>query len=122
MRTKETTMKLVLKDYGVSNWYPYDPEDKDNNVELKVRPYPASREKLGLQEEGTLILSGSTRLDKFIYCLLDWKNVTDEDDKPIKCNIKNKETIFNYNIDNFVARVDDILLKISEATKESEKN
>lgn len=119
---RQFIMKLNLTNYGESNWYPYDPDDKDNDVELQIREYPAQRRKVGIQDEGTLILSGSSQLDEFTYCLQSWKNVVDENDKPIKCSHEVKQQIFNYGIDNFVARVTEVLLELREAKAEAVKN
>jgi len=53
---------------------------------------------------------------------MDWKNVLDENGKEIKCDYPTKEKIFNYKIENFTVRVDEILLEIAKVKEDSVKN
>ena len=38
-------------------------------------------------------------LQQFVYCLVDWKGLIGEDDKPFECNDENKAYIYDYYAD-----------------------
>lgn len=80
--------------------------EKDKEVQILVRPFPASQ---------TMIMAdmskeerGSINWKIFDYCVLDWKGFVDENDKPLKCTKENKQMIFDYDREFIVFAVNEI--------------
>jgi hypothetical protein len=89
-------MKLKNKKYfEQTRWVKMD------DVEFEIRPFPFSQHKK--------IEVMSMLKEQFMYCLVGWKNILDEKDKPVLCNEDNKLQVFDFypEIRNFI---------ISEAT------
>ena len=98
---------MRIKTKVKSDWY----EFKD--IKLFVRPFPFSA--FDIQNiDGALF-------KQFEYCVTDWKGLTDEDDKALKCDSANKKLVYDYvaEIRDFVF---DILNKSSEMLDKQEKN
>lgn len=75
-----------------SIWYKF--EDK---VEFQIRPFKFSEFKLDNISTGVR--------DQFVYCVTDWKGLTEEDNKTaFKCTTENKEFLYDYyeNVREFV--------------------
>lgn len=69
----------------------------EGKVEFQIRPFKFSKFKLDDVSAGLK--------EKFIYCLTDWKGLTEEDDKTLfKCTTENKELLYDYydNVREFV--------------------
>lgn len=76
---------IVRKKDIEAKWYKYE-----GKVEFLIRPFKNSEydveKNLGKQQ--------------FMFCLVDWKGITEEDKKTIfKCNKENKELFFDYYVD-----------------------
>ena len=66
---------------------------EDKGLSFKLRPFPASHN----------VIMSVGEFDKieifwriFDYCVLDWKGINGEDDKPLECNSENKRFLFDY--------------------------
>lgn len=60
-------------------------------IELLIRIFKISE--LDFEEKS----SAKTLLSNYLYCLVDWKGLTDEDGKTeFKCTDENKEYLYNY--------------------------
>jgi len=69
-------------------------------ISVKLRPYPIS-----LLTEDT---DPRIAFDMYLYCLMDWKDVKDEDDKDIPYNDKNKRYLYNHYL-AFAKEVNDVI-------------
>ena len=69
---------------------------KMEDLEFSIRPFPFSQHKK--------IEVMSMLQEQFMYCLVDWKNILDDKDKPVPCNFETKTQIFDFypDIRNFV--------------------
>lgn len=76
-------MKLNTKANNVE-WFEYNKATK-----FRIQPFPFSH--LKSVDDAVAGLK-----DQFIYCLLDWEGVTDENDKTLKCDDVNKLFLFDY--------------------------
>lgn len=72
-------------------------EKFNGKVEFLIRMFPFS-ELNGLEKIGKLLS------EQFCYCIVDWKGLTDEDDKPLICDDENKLFLYDYyeDVRNFV--------------------
>lgn len=74
----------ISKKIKDSVWCKYE-----GNVEFLIRPFKFSQFKLEDVSKGLH--------EKFMYCLVDWKGLTEEDGKTkLKCNQEHKELIYDY--------------------------
>ena len=73
-----------------SKWFTY--KAKGVNVEVHLRPFPFSNIKLSTEESGAMEHLWS----QFDYCVIDWKGIDGEDDKPLECTEENKLLVFDY--------------------------
>lgn len=74
----------ISKKIKEGKWYKFE-----GKVEFQIRPFKFSEFKLDDVAQG---LKG-----KFMYCVEDWKGLTDDDEKtPLKCIDENKEFIYDY--------------------------
>jgi hypothetical protein len=76
-------MKINRK-ISVEKW-----EKFSGKVEFLIRRFPFS-ELSGLEKVGKLLS------EQFCYCIVDWKGLVDEDDKPLICNDENKLFLYDY--------------------------
>ena len=61
---------------------------KFEDIELLIRPFPFSE--LDIQNiDGALF-------QQFEYCVTEWKGLTDDEDKELKCNTANKKLVYDY--------------------------
>ena len=61
----------------------------EGKVEFLIKPFKFSKFKMEDVSKGLK--------EKFIYCIADWKGITEEDDKTeFKCTVANKEHIYDY--------------------------
>jgi len=69
----------------------------EGKVEFLLKKYPWS-------ELTSVEKIGKTMADQFCYCIVDWKNINDEDDKPLVCNEENKLYLYDYyeDVRNFI--------------------
>lgn len=72
-------------------------EKFDGEVEFLIRRFPFS-ELSGIDKVGKLLS------EQFCYCIVDWKGLVDEEDKPLICNDENKLFLYDYyeDVRNFV--------------------
>lgn len=78
--------KSIIKE----EWVKY-PEDEE--VEFLIRPFPSSQ---GLVPPDDMEGQAHFNWKIFQYCVVDWKGIIGEDDKPLECNDENKKFIFDY--------------------------
>ena len=83
-------------------------------VEFLLRVFPFS-ELIGVDK------IGKTMADQFAYCVTDWKNILDEDNKPLVCNEENKLYLYDYyeDVRNFVFEE---LKKLNDDKSKERKN
>lgn len=83
-------MKKINTKLAEERWVEYE---KDKDIKVKVRLFPMSQSLFApIDEEGM----GKAAWIRFNYCLIDWKGLTDENDKEFICNEKNKKYLFDH--------------------------
>lgn len=97
-------------------WFKYG--KGKNKIELLIRPFPNSMNSVTLDGKVTM---GAYAYHTFTNCVLDWKDITDIDDKPLECNEENKKMIFDYTT-GLSAFVDDTQSKLKEKFDREVKN
>ena len=118
-------MKInINKDYSQARWFTLDPKHKldEGQPELKIRPYPASKEEFIGRDDGSLVLTGKNLMKKFIYCLVDWKGINDEKDQVLPCNESVKKGVYEDLLGGIPARVNECLQIIAEEREKDRKN
>jgi hypothetical protein len=93
---------------------------KFKGLDLKIRPAAASSNPFTLGNQETLTL-GDYMWSVFDNCLVDWKNVVDDDDKAIEFNPENKRMLFDY-IDGIADHVEKESNKLRKAFNKELKN
>lgn len=86
-------MKINKNLINKKEWFDLD---EDKNISFKIRPFPASHNVLRLINNIDEI---EITWKQFNYSLVDWKGITDENDKPLECNDINKKMLFDYSQD-----------------------
>lgn len=85
--------------------------DTDKDTKFLIQPFPLSRGHYIPTDDSSIYLHMKER---FIYCIIDWKGIVDEEDKPLKCNDENKDFIFEY-----VSQISSFIInKVSEFDKD----
>jgi len=89
-------MKKIITGNINEEWFELDKDEK-----YLIRPFPTSQ---GIFFPETPEEIGATGLKKFIYCVVNWVGLENEDGTPFECNDENKTFIYNYNdeITNFI--------------------
>lgn len=68
-------------------WYEFE-----EGIEFLIRPFKFSEYRLKNKDDVMKSLKA-----KFIFCLVDWKGINDEDDKTVfKCTNENKGLLFDH--------------------------
>ena len=104
-------MKFDLKDLNPGTWFYFD-ESKPDDGKISIRVL--NSEKLAKIRSDTIQTKVEYRAnnrheyhvidhvgrDKIIwdYCIVDWENLTDDEDNPIECNTDNKIKLMNEHI------------------------
>lgn len=78
-------MKIIKKNTE-AKWFKFE-----GKVEFLIKPFRFSIMKLDDVSQGML--------QQFKYCIVEWKGLVGEDDKPFKCDDENKEYIYDYYTD-----------------------
>ena len=65
--------------------------EESKGVSFKIIPFPESHNVILSFDN---IDSIEIKFKMFDYCVVDWKGVNGEDDKPLECNSENKRDIF----------------------------
>jgi hypothetical protein len=75
-------MKKFNKSLKEGQWFEWEDE-----VSFLLRPFPFSQ---------ISNLADTTKLvmERFMYCVMDWKGFVDEEGNPFECNAANKEALF----------------------------
>ena len=73
-----------------NKWFTY--KANGVTVELCLRPFPFSNMKLSVEELNMV----DNLWAQFNYCVVDWKGIDGEDDKPLECKEENKLLVFDY--------------------------
>lgn len=104
-------MKIdIQKAYTKPEWFPMDKNDKDG-PKFKIRPFPASKESYNISGAGDLVLTGKNQLNKFVYCLMEWKNVEDAKGVSIAISDEIKRIVFEAQLGGISKFV---LMKVAE--------
>lgn len=75
---------IIRKKDIESKWFKYK-----GGLEFQIRPFKSSEHVFGSNRDIVKL--------KFVYCLVDWKGLTDDDGKtPYKCTKENKEYLYDY--------------------------
>ena len=99
-----------------SKWFEFD------GMEFLIKPWPLSKGDIVI-ENGRVVVTGEDRLERFIFCLVDWKNITDSNGKIIPCNKENKKTFFDFDVAGIPAFIIDTINNFRNIIEEeSEKN
>jgi len=110
-------MKIDLSNLSYDGqWYEFQP-----GVELKIRPCPASMSNI-VMRDGSMVISGEDQCRIFIYCLVDWKNVVDANDKPLPCSEEVKRKIFDFGLGGIAPFVLRKVRLLEEEKQAEEKN
>ena len=73
-------------------WVKY-PEDQD--IQFLIRPFSIfNLQRMPSAENADFTIDEYWTI--FNYCLVDWKGIYDENDKPLKCNEQNKKLIADH--------------------------
>jgi hypothetical protein len=70
-------------------------------AKLTIRPYPRSRADV-MVKDGSLIITGNSMRDMFVYCLTKWEGVTGDNDQPLKLTDDVKRKIYDYKLGSIV--------------------
>lgn len=70
-------------------WYEFQA-----GVRFKIRPYPRSKSRFVLQD-GAVIFSGTESMQTFLFCLMEWEGVVDQEEKPIPLTDELKQQLFD---------------------------
>lgn len=68
--------------------------DSNKDVKFLIRPFPMFMRRYDNTSDN--LSQYKNGKEKFMYCVVDWKGIIDEEDKPLKCNKENKEYIFDF--------------------------
>ena len=93
---------------------------KFKGLDLKIRPAATSSNPFTLINQETLTL-GDYMWSVFDSCLVDWKNVTDTNDKVIEFNSDNKRMLFDY-VDGIADHVEKESTKLRKVFNKELKN
>jgi len=88
---------------------------------LKIRPYPFSKSNLVFRD-GALVIEGKDTYDVFEYCLVDWENYVDNEDKPLKLTKEVKKKVFDFRLGGIADFVLKTCRAFDIAKEETEKN
>ena len=92
------------------NWVEWE-----DGVKFLLRPFPLTlmpKSDIGMEQ----------MLEMFVYCLLDWEGLEDEDnDKPIPCNDETKKYMFDYDaeIRDFVSNTISKIMGVEDKEKKN---
>ena len=71
-------------------WVPF-PDDKD--VQILIRPFSLfTMTKMPNEDD----VDFTEFWNIFNYCVVDWKGINDEDNKPLKCNEETKKIVYDF--------------------------
>lgn len=80
---------IIKKEIDGKQWCKFK-----GNVEFLIRPSKFSELDVVAFKEGNF---NRVALGKFLYCIVDWKGLTEEDKKTkLECSKENKEMIYDY--------------------------
>lgn len=92
----------------------YDAEwCKFGDIELNIRPYPMSRADVTIKQGG-FVVSGSGNFDRFDYCLVGHKGLTDADGKTLELTQDVKKLIYDFRLGRTYVEEMDATMSISE--------
>lgn len=76
---------MIIKKKNLdAKWFKYE-----GKVEFRIRPFKFS--------EATLEKIAIGLRDQFVFCVVDWRGIDDEDGKtPFKCTDSNKKYMYDY--------------------------
>ena len=73
----------ITKSSVEAQWFTFEGE-----VQFQIRPFKFTSMNLESITESMYL--------QFDYCIVDWKGIDDEKDKPLKCNEENKKHLYDY--------------------------
>jgi len=77
---------IINKSATEAKWFKFG--KTNSKVEFLIRPFRFSIMKLEDVSTGMM--------QQFTYCVVDWKGINDEKEKPLECNDENKEFLYDY--------------------------
>ena len=101
-------LKLKMK-ADKEKWFDYD-----EDIAFLIRPFPLSERAILPRINNIYELM----YKEAEYCLVDWKGIIDDDDKPVKCIDKNKAFLLNFCSD-YVKFITDKSSELVESLSES---
>lgn len=92
---------IINKKNTEAEWFKYGANN--SKIEFLIRPFRFSIMKLDDVSKGMF--------QQFVYCIVDWKGINGEDEKPLKCDDENKEYLYDYidDVRDFVFKKQEIL-------------
>jgi len=108
-----------------AEWYDFETGDKitgpGEKTCLKVRPYPLSSTQFSYGKDG-LVIKGDKQFEIFNYCLVDWRNINDQEGKPLPCSHAVKKKIYDFDMAGISAFVNNRNTLFSSRKEAEEKN
>ncbi len=109
-------MKLDLSELSYeAKWYEF------GDCKLFIRPLPNTMSSVTIRD-GELIIEGRERFASFNHCLVDWKNVVDENGKDLPCTEEVKRKVFDFGLGGISGFVLDQAGSFQERKADQEKN
>ena len=116
----------IGRKFSEAEWFEKVPEGgtegDENNPRFKVRLQPGSMDEFRGSTDGTMVLTGKSLCDKFMYCLVGWEKVFDNDDNPVLCSEENKKLVFDYGLGGISVFVNECIAKLATQRDEDSKN
>ncbi len=102
--------RKTLRSRFDGRWFPFG----ETGAELKIRPFIRSQAQFAMKD-GTALFLGEQGLKTFVFCLEDWRNVVDTEDKAILLTEELKKELFD---SNYLGIADFVVEKNMEMAKE----
>ena len=86
-------MKIIKKALE-PQWFEFQREGEDEKASFLLRPFANSKWVFGDRKVDV----AETAKAKFVFCVKDWKGITDDDDKPLPCTDESKGLVYDYDL------------------------
>lgn len=118
-------MKISInKNFSEAKWFTMKQGEieAEDDPQFLIRPFPNSLEEFVGRHDGSIVLTGSQLFEKFNYCLVDWKNVLDDEGRQIPISQEVKKVIYDNALGGIPAFVSNRISKLAEERNSNIKN